>query len=121
MVSVVSVYGETREQDRCSATQSADHGLRRTDGRVLRVQRADPTPRLLGWLLVCRPERQSSEELASALDASSGGISTNARMLIQFGYIERVGVAGDRRTYIIGCAPMHSRRGNANGSEPRPT
>lgn len=55
--------------------------------------------RLLGWLLVCRPERQSSEELASALDASSGGISTNARMLIQFGYIERVGVAGDRRTY----------------------
>ena len=40
--------------------------------------------RLLGWLLVCRPERQSSEELASALDASSGGIRTNARMLEQF-------------------------------------
>ena len=55
--------------------------------------------RLLGWLLVCQPERQSSEELAVALDASSGGISTNARMLIQFGYIERVGVAGDRRTF----------------------
>ncbi|MCH9668918.1 MAG: transcriptional regulator [Actinomycetia bacterium] len=56
--------------------------------------------RLLGWLLVCVPERQSSEELASALGASSGGISTNARMLIQFGYIERLGVAGDRRTYF---------------------
>lgn len=29
--------------------------------------------RLLGWLLVCDPERQSSEELATALAASSGG------------------------------------------------
>lgn len=55
--------------------------------------------RLLGWLLVCQPERQSSEDLAAALDASSGGISTNARTLIQFGYIERLAVAGDRRTY----------------------
>lgn len=56
--------------------------------------------RLLGWLLVCDPERQSSEELAVALNASSGGISTNARMLIQFGFIERLGIAGDRRTYF---------------------
>jgi len=56
--------------------------------------------RLLGWLLVCDPERQSSEELAVALGASSGGISTNARMLIQFGYIERLAMAGDRRTYF---------------------
>lgn len=55
--------------------------------------------RLLGWLLVCQPERQSSEDLAVALDASSGGISTNARTLIQFGYIERLALAGDRRTY----------------------
>lgn len=55
--------------------------------------------RLLGWLLVCQPERQSSEDLAAALDASSGGISTNARTLIQFGYIERLALAGDRRTY----------------------
>ncbi len=54
--------------------------------------------RLLGWLLVCDPERQSSEELATALAASSGGISTTARMLIQFGFIERLAVAGDRRT-----------------------
>lgn len=55
--------------------------------------------RLLGWLLICDPERQSSEELATALAASSGGISTNARMLMQFGFIERLAVAGDRRTY----------------------
>lgn len=56
--------------------------------------------RLLGWLLVCTPERQSSEELAAALGASSGGISTNARMLIHFGFIERLAVAGDRRTHF---------------------
>lgn len=56
--------------------------------------------RLLGWLLVCDPERQSSEELAAALGASSGGVSTNARMLSHFGYIERLAVAGDRRTYF---------------------
>ena len=55
--------------------------------------------RLLGWLLVCEPERQSAEDLAAALNASSGGISTNARTLIQFGYIERLAVAGDRRTH----------------------
>ncbi len=56
--------------------------------------------RLLGWLLVCEPERQSSVELAAALDASSGGISTNARMLIQFGFVERLAIAGDRRAYF---------------------
>lgn len=56
--------------------------------------------RLLGWLLVCDPERQSSEDLAAALGASSGGISTNARVLSQFGFIERLAVAGDRRTYF---------------------
>lgn len=55
--------------------------------------------RLLGWLLVCQPERQSAEDLAAALDASSGGISTNTRTLIQFGYVERLALAGDRRTY----------------------
>ncbi len=55
--------------------------------------------RLLGWLLVCEPERQSAEDLAAALDASSGGISTNVRTLIQFGYVERLALAGDRRIY----------------------
>lgn len=68
--------------------------------------------RLLGWLLVCDPERQSSEELATALAASSGGISTNARMLIQFGFIERLAVAGDRS----GCGPTLSRLASVNAS-----
>lgn len=55
--------------------------------------------RMLGWLLVCDPPHQSAEQLASALRASSGGVSTSARFLVQAGYVERFGVAGDRRTY----------------------
>ncbi|AOW92639.1 transcriptional regulator [Rhodococcus sp. WMMA185] len=55
--------------------------------------------RLLGWLLVCEPERQSSEDLATGLRASSGGVSTTARLLIRMGLVERSGVPGDRRTY----------------------
>lgn len=71
--------------------------------------------RLLGWLLVCDPERQSSEELATALAASSGGISTNARMLIQFGFIERLAVAGIGAP-ISGCGPTLSRLASVNAS-----
>lgn len=47
LVSMVSVYGETCEQDRCSASQSADHGLRRADGRLFRVQWPDPVVRAI--------------------------------------------------------------------------
>ncbi|WP_245814094.1 GbsR/MarR family transcriptional regulator [Rhodococcus marinonascens] len=57
------------------------------------------TGRLLGWLLVCEPERQSSEDLATGLRASTGGVSTTARLLIRMGLVERAGVPGDRRTY----------------------
>ncbi|MEV0946684.1 transcriptional regulator [Rhodococcus sp. NPDC049939] len=55
--------------------------------------------RLMGWLLVCEPEHQSSEDLIAALRASSGGVSTTARLLIRTRLVERTGVAGDRRTY----------------------
>lgn len=55
--------------------------------------------RLLGWLLICTPREQSAEDLVTALQASTGGISTQARALIRFGFIERVGLPRDRRTY----------------------
>lgn len=55
--------------------------------------------RLLGWLLICSPEAQSAEDLVTALRASTGGISTQARALIRYGFVERIGIAGDRRTY----------------------
>ncbi|WP_460527165.1 hypothetical protein [Flindersiella endophytica] len=34
--------------------------------------------RILGWLLVCDPPHQSAEELAAALQVSSGSISVHA-------------------------------------------
>lgn len=55
--------------------------------------------RLLGWLLICSPREQSAEDLVTALRASTGGISTQARALIRYGFIERIGLTGDRRTY----------------------
>ncbi len=56
--------------------------------------------RLLAWLIVCQPPQQSSKDLASALEASPGAISTTAKVLIQMSMIERVRVRGDRKTYF---------------------
>ncbi len=55
--------------------------------------------RMLGWLLICSPREQSAEDLVAALQASTGGVSTQARALIRYGFIERVGLPRDRRTY----------------------
>ncbi|MHB1294546.1 MAG: GbsR/MarR family transcriptional regulator [Anaerolineae bacterium] len=55
--------------------------------------------RLVGWLLVCDPPHQSMTELAAALQASKGSISTISRLLMQSGQIERIGLTGDRQTY----------------------
>lgn len=57
------------------------------------------TGRMIGWLTVCEPAHQSSEELASALQISSGGVSTTARALMSMGFVERVRMPRDRRAY----------------------
>ena len=54
--------------------------------------------RVLGWLLVCEPPEQTAAELAEALSASKGSISTTTRLLERFGLLERVGLPGERRT-----------------------
>jgi DNA-binding transcriptional regulator GbsR (MarR family) len=56
--------------------------------------------RILGWLLICDPPQQSSEELAQALQASKGSLSTMTRLLIQIGLVERVALPGERRDYF---------------------
>lgn len=54
--------------------------------------------RIFGLLLVGgRP--YSLDELAEKLQASKAGISTNCRLLEQFGMIERVSSLGDRRDF----------------------
>jgi len=57
--------------------------------------------RILGWLLICDPPHQSPQELAEALQASKGSISTNTRLLVQYRLLERMSLPGERRTYYI--------------------
>ena len=56
--------------------------------------------RILGWLLVCEPPYQSLNELAEALQASKGSISTMTRFLIERGVVERFTLPGERRDYF---------------------
>jgi DNA-binding transcriptional regulator GbsR (MarR family) len=55
--------------------------------------------RVLGWLLVCQPNIQSAEDLATALHASRGSVSMATQALIRTAMVERHTVRGDRRTY----------------------
>lgn len=55
--------------------------------------------RVLGWLLICEPNSQSAEDLATALHASKGNISMATKALIRAGMVERQTMRGDRRTY----------------------
>ena len=52
--------------------------------------------RVFGWLLISDPLYQSSAELAEALMASKGSISTTTRLLIQIGLVERFVRPGER-------------------------
>ena len=56
--------------------------------------------RVFGRLLISVPPHQSMDELAEALHASKGSISTSTRYLIQLGMIERIGIPGERRDYF---------------------
>jgi hypothetical protein len=56
--------------------------------------------RIVGHLLVCDPPQQSQQDLAEALQASIGSISTMTRQLQQVGLVERIGVPGERRVHF---------------------
>jgi len=55
--------------------------------------------RIWGWLLTCDPPQQTAAELAEAVHASRGSVSTMTRLLVQIGAIEKVGVRGERAAY----------------------
>lgn len=57
------------------------------------------TGRILAWLLICDPPEQTMNDLTEVLQASKSSISTGTRMLIQFGFIERISLPGERRDY----------------------
>ena len=56
--------------------------------------------RILGWLLISDPPHQSTSDLAEALMASKGSISTMTHLLIRIGMIERLSLPGQRRDYF---------------------
>ena len=56
--------------------------------------------RIFGCLLISNPPHQSTDELAEALIASKGSISTMTRLLIQIGLIERLSLPGIRHGYF---------------------
>jgi DNA-binding transcriptional regulator GbsR (MarR family) len=55
--------------------------------------------RVVGWLLVCQPSCQSTEDLATVLYASRASINATTRTLVHAGMLERQTRRGDRRTY----------------------
>ncbi len=55
--------------------------------------------RILGWLLICEPSHQSHAEMAEALQASKGSISTMLRLLGQVGMLEQHMVPGERHVH----------------------
>jgi DNA-binding transcriptional regulator GbsR (MarR family) len=56
--------------------------------------------RILGWLLICDPSRQSSVQLGTALGASKGAISVSTRLLESYGLARRIAVPGERGDYF---------------------
>lgn len=55
--------------------------------------------RVLGWLLVCDPPRQSADDLQRVTGASKASISITLRVLIANDLVERVGVTGRRQAH----------------------
>jgi DNA-binding MarR family transcriptional regulator len=55
--------------------------------------------RLLGWLLICEPARQSTADLVVALGVSKASISSAVRLLESSGLLTRAVVPGDRSDY----------------------
>jgi len=56
--------------------------------------------KILGWLLVSDPPEQSAGEIAQAVGASAGSVSTTTRALTQSGMVERLGIPGERSAYF---------------------
>ncbi|PSK98424.1 MarR family protein [Murinocardiopsis flavida] len=57
------------------------------------------TGRILGWLMVCEPAEQSAGEIAAAIGASRGSMTTNLRQLSALGFVQRVTRPGRRTAH----------------------
>ncbi len=55
--------------------------------------------RVMGYLLICEPEEQTAAQLAEALNASKGSISTVTRLMSSARMIRKIRVSGHRSAY----------------------
>ncbi len=66
------------------------------------VYQADGLPRIAGRILgflTIKDSSYSLQELADVLEVSRGSVSTNTRLLEQFGMVDRVAKSGDRQGF----------------------
>lgn len=85
----------------------ADEGFEQTRERFIEmmgmVTQAEGMPRISGrlmGLLIFDGRPYSFSELATQLQVSRGSISSNARLLVERGMIERISKPGDRQDYF---------------------
>src|SRR6516225_10258601 len=57
------------------------------------------TGRILGWLMICDPPEQSPAQIAEAIGASRASLTTNMRLLIASGLVQRLTRPGGRTAY----------------------
>ncbi|WP_243900887.1 GbsR/MarR family transcriptional regulator [Glycomyces niveus] len=55
--------------------------------------------RVLGWLMVCEPAEQSAGQISEAIGASRASLTTNIRVLMTVGFVERRTRPGERTGY----------------------
>jgi DNA-binding transcriptional regulator GbsR (MarR family) len=75
-----------------SATQLTEAARRFVEDMAYLFEKsggARMTGRILGWLLIADPPYQSAAQIAAALSASKGSISTGLRSLVDLGLLER--------------------------------
>src|SRR5438270_13498655 len=75
--SMVASYGQLNEWMERFAAHLVPEGIPLIGGRIL------------GYLLVCDPEERTAAELSEELEASTGSVSTNIRLLINQGVVVR--------------------------------
>jgi len=56
--------------------------------------------KILGSLLICHPPYLSATELIEVTGGSKASISTMTRMLVQVGFLEKVGIPGKKKIYF---------------------
>ncbi|WP_330179588.1 winged helix DNA-binding protein [Nocardia sp. NBC_01503] len=69
--------------------------------------------RTVGWLLVCEPAQQTFNQIAEALRASKGSISSALKTLTTMRWVDKTTRPGDRRDYYTirpGILPELSRQ-----------